>query len=139
MLRSLPIFHHLPLPALEGMAHALERVEYDPGAVIIREGEQGDRFYAIAQGDVEIRQGDVTIGVVGRGASVGEIALLQEGLRTATAVALTPVSAFTLGRVPFLTAVNGHAPTRQGAEAIVGEVRERDSHRRIDGDEGDPE
>ena len=139
LLRSLPIFHRLPLPALEGMAHALERVEYDPGAVIIREGEQGDRFYAIAQGDVEIRQGDVTIGVVGRGAGVGEIALLREGLRTATAVALTPVSAFALGRVSFLTAVNGHAPTRQGAEAIVGEVRERDSYRRIDGDEGDPE
>ena len=136
LLRSLPIFHRLPLPALEGMAHALERVEYDPGAVIIREGEQGDRFYAIAQGDVEIRQGDVTIGVVGRGAGVGEIALLRGGLRTATAVALTPVSAFALGRVSFLTAVNGHAPTQHGAEAIVGEVRERDSHRRVDGDEG---
>lgn len=138
LLRSLPIFHRLPLPALEGMAHALERVEYDPGAVIIREGEQGDRFYAIAQGDVEIRQGEVTIGVVGRGAGVGEIALLREGVRTATAVALTPVSAFALGRVAFLTAVNGHAPTRQGAEAIVGEVRERDSRRRIHGDESDP-
>jgi hypothetical protein len=60
-----------------------------------------------------------------------------EGLRTAIAVALTPVSAFALGRVPFLTAVNGHAPTRQGAEAIVREVRERDSRRRPDGDAGD--
>ena len=138
LLRSLPIFHSLPGPALEGMAHALERVEYDPGAVIIREGDQGDRFYAIAQGDVAIRQGEDTIGVVGRGAGIGEIALLREGLRTATAVALTPVSAFALGRVAFLTAVNGHAPTRQGADAIVGEVRERDSRRRIDGDEGDP-
>jgi len=48
LLRSLPIFRSLPGPALEGMAHALERVEYDPGAVIMREGDQGDRFYPIA-------------------------------------------------------------------------------------------
>ena len=47
LLRSLPIFHGLPGPALEGLAHSLKRVDYETGAAIMREGDQGDRFYAI--------------------------------------------------------------------------------------------
>jgi MFS family permease len=137
LLRSLPIFHGLPAPAVEGIAHALERVEYDPGTVIMREGDPSDRFYAIAHGSVEILQGGHAIAMLGRGAGLGEIALLREGMRTATAVASTSVSAVALDRASFLTAVNGHAPTRQTAEAIVRELRARDQRRRLAPDEGD--
>jgi hypothetical protein len=137
LLRSLEIFHSLPAPALEGIAHALERVEYDAGATIIREGDPGDRFYAIAHGSVEILQGGHPIARLGRGAGLGEIALLREGVRTATAVASTPVSALALDRTSFLTAVNGHAPTRETAEGIVRELRERDLRRSAAPDDGD--
>ena len=137
LLRSLPVFHGLPAPALEGIAHALEPVDYAQGSVIILEGERGDRFYAIAHGRVEILKGGHTIAMLGRGDGLGEIALLREGRRTATAVASTAVSAYALDRASFLTAVNGHAPTRQTAEAIVADLRERDSRRGVEQDEGD--
>jgi hypothetical protein len=137
LLRLLPIFHGLPAPAIEGIAHALERVEYDPGAVIMREGDPGDRFYAIAHGSVQILQGGHAIAILGRGAGLGEIALLRDGRRTATAVASSAVSAVALDRDSFLTAVNGHSPTRQNAEAIVRELRERDLRRGDAPDEGD--
>jgi len=54
LLRAIPLFHVLPGPSLEGLAHALVRVEYAAGAVMIREGDEGDRYYAIADGTVEI-------------------------------------------------------------------------------------
>jgi CRP-like cAMP-binding protein len=129
LLRAVPIFRGLPEPALAGIAHALKPVEYCRGATIVSEGDQGDHFYAIAHGEVEILRGGQPIALAGRGAGLGEIALLREGRRTATAVASTPVSAFALDRASFLAAVNGHAPTRQIAEAIVCDLSERDSHR----------
>ena len=54
LLRSMRIFAPLPAPALEGLARSLEQVRPEPGTVIIREGDTGDRFYAIADGEVEI-------------------------------------------------------------------------------------
>ena len=54
LLRSLPHFADLPGPALETLAGALERVDATPGQVLIRQGEEGDRFYAIADGEVAV-------------------------------------------------------------------------------------
>jgi MFS family permease len=129
LLRSLPVFRCLPAPALEGVARALEPVAYIPGAVILQEGDPGDRFYAIAHGRVEIRQGGRTIATAGRGDGLGEVALLRDGPRTATAVATTAVTAYALDRASFLAVVNGHAPTRETAEAIVRGLREGDASR----------
>ena len=50
LLRLVPIFAPLPAPELEGLARALEPVHVAAGTVVIREGEAGDRFYAIATG-----------------------------------------------------------------------------------------
>jgi MFS family permease len=136
LLRSLPIFRCLPAQELEGLAQILEPVSYAPGEVILREGDQGDRFYAIAHGRVEVLRDGGVIAILGRGAGLGEVSLLEEGSRTATAVASTPVSAWALDRCSFLAAVNGHAPTRQTAEAIVRELRQRDGHRLLGGGDG---
>ena len=54
LLRSLPHFADLPGPALETLAGALERVDAVPGQVLIRQGDDGDRFYAIADGEVAV-------------------------------------------------------------------------------------
>ncbi len=129
LLRSTPVFRGLPGPALEGVAHALRRVEYEPGAQIIRQGGEADRYYAIADGSVEIRQDGHRIRELGRGEGMGEIALLHGGPRTADAVALTPVTVYSLDRDSFLTAVHGHVPTHQAASAVVVEHRERDANR----------
>ena len=131
LLRSLPIFRGLPEPALAEIACVLEPVEYSRGATIVSEGDHADRFYAIAHGQVEIRRDGRTIALAGRGAGLGEVALLREGRRTASAVALTPVSAFALDRGHFLAAVNGHPPTRQTAEAIVRDLTMRDLRRAV--------
>jgi MFS family permease len=129
LLRSIPLFRVLPGPSLEGLAKALERVEYEQGAVMIREGDVGDRYYAIADGTVEIRQAGKRISQLGRGSGLGEIALLHGGPRTATALAETPVTAYALDRESFLTAVNGHVPTLRSAIDIVAEHEDRDRRR----------
>ena len=55
LLRITPLFATLPPVQLEGVAHALEPVEASAGTTIIHQGDEGDRYYAIASGEVEVQ------------------------------------------------------------------------------------
>ena len=119
LLRSLPIFAALPAPALESLARSLVEIRAEAGTEILAEGDAGDRFYAIADGEVEVtRRGDHVATRV-RGEGFGEIALLRDVPRTATATATTDVVLYALERELFVLAVTGHAATTRAAEQIV--------------------
>src|SRR5947207_1964521 len=119
LLRSLPLFAELPAPALEGLAAALTPAEVPAGAVLIRQGEEGDAYYAIAAGQVDDFHDGRFVRRCGRGEGVGEIALLRAVPRTASVVAQTGGTVYRLAREPFLTAVLGHAATQRQAHSIV--------------------
>jgi hypothetical protein len=119
LLRSLPLFAELPAPAIEGLAAALIPVEVPAGTVLIRQGEPGDAYYAIAAGELDVQQDGHLLRRCGRGDGVGEIALLRAVPRTATVAAHTPATVDRLNRESFLTAVLGHAPTNQQAGRII--------------------
>jgi len=119
LLRSLPLFAELPAPAIEGLAAALRPVRLEAGAVLIRQGDPGDAYFAIAAGELDAEQDGHFLGRYGRGDGVGEIALLRAVPRTATVTAHTAATVYQLDRDLFLTAVLGHAPTRRQAEAIA--------------------
>jgi len=119
LLRSLPLFAELPAPAIEGLAAALRPVRLEAGAVLIRQGDPGDAYFAIAAGELDAEQDGHFLGRYGRGDGVGEIALLRAVPRTATVTAHTAATVYQLDRDLFLTAVLGHAPTRRQAEDIA--------------------
>ena len=119
LLRSLPLFRPLPIQALEGVAATATELSVPPGQVILREGEVGDRYYAIADGEVQVtRQGEF-VARLGRGEGFGEIALLEGGIRTATVSTLTGARFLVVDRDPFLVAVTGHGPTHARAAEIA--------------------
>jgi CRP-like cAMP-binding protein len=97
------------------------RVAADADEVIIREGDVGDRFYAIVNGEAVVTRGGELVANRGPGDFFGEIALLRDVPRTATVTATTPVALLALDREPFLEAVTGHPQSRELAEAIVEE------------------
>jgi MFS family permease len=118
LLQSLQLFKPLPPPILERLARGLWPVHFEPGAVILRQGDVGDAFYIVKSGRVRYEvDGEIT-GEEGPGASFGEIALLRDVPRTATVTALTPVHAFALARRPFLEALTGTS-ARAAAEAVA--------------------
>jgi MFS family permease len=119
LLRSLPLFAELPAPAIEGLAAALRPVQLSAGAVLIRQGDPGDAYFAIAAGELDAEQDGQFLGRYGRGDGVGEIALLRDVPRTATVTAHTAATVYRLDRDLFLTAVLGHAPTRRQADRIA--------------------
>ena len=112
-------FADLPAPALEGLAGVLTPARVPAGTVLMRQGGPGDAYYAIAAGELDVRQDGHLLGRCGRGDGVGEIALLRAIPRTATVVAHTAATVYKLDREPFLTAVLGHAPTQRHADRIA--------------------
>lgn len=123
LLRSMRLFAPLPAPAIEGVAHALQAAEAADGTVIVREGDPGDRFYAVADGEVEVSHDGRRIARIGRGDGFGEIALLHDVPRTATVTAVGAVRLYALEKDPFLTAITGHAPAARAAHELVAERR----------------
>jgi Cyclic nucleotide-binding domain/Major Facilitator Superfamily len=119
LLRSLPLFAELPAPAIEGLAAALTPVHLAAGTVLIRQGDLGDAYYAIATGELDARQDGQFLRRCGRGEGVGEIALLRDIPRTATVTAVGAATVYELNREPFLTAILGHSPTQRQADRIV--------------------
>ena len=80
------------------------------GNTIFREGEQGDEFFVVVGGEVEIRSGNRWFETVGQNGIFGEMALIDESPRSATAVALTDVTVAPITEKQFLFLVK-HMPT----------------------------
>jgi Cyclic nucleotide-binding domain len=119
LLRGVPLLALLPEQTLEGLARATERVEAEPGDVVIREGDHGDRFYVIESGRVEVTKEGRHVTNLGPGDFVGEIALLRDVPRTATVTA-TSASVFqTLDRAHFVPAVTGQGEFLEAAEMAM--------------------
>ena len=118
-LRAIPMFGALPAPTLESLASSLQRVEIGAGETVFRQGDPGDRFYIVDSGEVEIEIDGREANVLGSGDSFGEIALLRDIPRTATARARKETQLFALERDAFLGAVTGHAASAEAAESVV--------------------
>ena len=119
ILASVPIFAPLPGGSLEHLASRLVPLRLEPGTMIVREGDSGDRFYIVAEGEVEVSQDGAVLSELGSGGYFGEIALMRDIPRTATVIARTPVVLYALDREDFLAAVTGHPQAAEAAETVM--------------------
>lgn len=100
-LRSISLFKNLRNRELEQVAQLVDEVDLPAGHVLMREGEQSSQAFVIAAGEVRIERGGRQIAMLGPGSVVGEMALLAEGPRTATATLTKPGSLFVLAHREF--------------------------------------
>lgn len=119
LLRRLPIFAPLSAPAIERIMADLIRLDVPTGHVLIREGDEGDRFYVIVEGRAEVTRTGIHVAERRAGEHVGEIALLRDLPRTATVTALTPLRLLALERGRFLEAVTGHPRSHAYVESVA--------------------
>jgi MFS family permease len=122
LLRKVPVFAELPMTAVERVACGLLPLAAPAGTALMSQGDHGDTFVVIATGEIEVSVDGRPIDRLGPGAGVGEIALLRSGPRTATVVAITDVTGYSLDASTFLAAVAGPAAaavTERMAEAYL--------------------
>jgi MFS family permease len=118
-LLAIEMFAPLPAPTLELLASSLDRVSVPAGETVFRQGDHGDHFYIVDSGEIEIEIDGHVANVLEAGGHFGEIALLRDIPRTATARARKETQLYGLDRETFLGAVTGHAASTEAAETGV--------------------
>jgi CRP-like cAMP-binding protein len=105
-LAQVPLFAGLPPRHLKRVGDLTEEVRFMEGATIVRQGEVGDTFYVILEGEAKVAgpSGRV-VNRLRPGEFFGEISLLDGGPRTASVIAETPLRMLALSRSSLLRLV----------------------------------
>jgi CRP-like cAMP-binding protein len=121
VLADVDLLCGLPTTSLEKLARRAEELDVASGTVVVREGGVGDRFYAIADGQVIVTRAGQELAVLGPGDYFGEVALARSTPRNATVTARGAARFVTLSGDAF---VNSVTTTPDGFERL-GQVVER--------------
>jgi CRP-like cAMP-binding protein len=90
-LSRIGLFADLSGETLTKLADRMQREDVQPGTVLIREGEPGDRFFVLLSGVAGVTQSELgQRRVLKAGEFFGEVALTMRVPRTATVTAMTP-------------------------------------------------
>jgi hypothetical protein len=122
VLGNLAMFAPLPPATLEMVARAADTVVVDDGTEIIRQGDEGDSFYAVVDGEFDIVMNGEFIRSAPQGDFFGEVALLSSAPRTATVRAKGRCEVLAIHRDPFLTAITGHETSRSLALDYIADM-----------------
>jgi MFS family permease len=110
LLERLGIFEGTTPQQLEALAAVTKEERMPAGGVVIREGDDPDDLFAIAEGTLQVRRGtgvaEHAVATLGEGDYVGEIGLLEKRPRTATVVAVEPARLLRIPGGDFLRIVN---------------------------------
>jgi CRP/FNR family transcriptional regulator, cyclic AMP receptor protein len=101
------LFRGLSQTELDRLERVAHRRHYDPGAVIVQEGQGGIAFFVVINGHARVtRTGSdgqsVELRKIGPGGVFGEMALFSDRPRTATVTAMEPTECLALHRLEFL-------------------------------------
>jgi CRP-like cAMP-binding protein len=109
LLRSIPLFAKIEPSKLKLLAFTSERLNFDPGQVLFKQGDPGDAAYIVMSGDARISvdtpKGRLDVATLGKGDIVGEIAILCDVPRTATVEAKTQLIALRISKDLFFRLV----------------------------------
>lgn len=117
------VFRALPPRAVETIAGRLATVRVEPGAIIVRQGAPADKFFIIADGEVEVLREEAgltrTVATLGAGQFFGEVAILRDIPRTATVRAVTGATLLALDRETFRALVAQSLATTQDFDRVI--------------------
>jgi len=112
-LKKCPVFESFSPTLLADVANKMQREVHPAGQVIIQQGDEGDKFYIIRQGSVEVIKESMgredIVATLEAGAFFGELALLRKEPRAATIRSSEEVELLTLSKEIFMDVVQKSA------------------------------
>jgi CRP/FNR family transcriptional regulator, cyclic AMP receptor protein len=108
VLRNVPLFADLDEDDLAGLANQMKERRFTEGSPMTSEGKGGAGFFVITEGSASVSvQGEVRA-TLSSGDYFGEIALIDEGTRSASITAATDVTAYGMTSWEFKPFVEDH-------------------------------
>ncbi len=108
VLRRVPLFAGLGERDLVPLADRFQERAFAEGATVVEEGETGTSFFVIADGEADVTVGGNRRATLGAGDYFGEMAILDEGVRTASVTATTELRSYFLTPWEFRPFVEEH-------------------------------
>lgn len=137
-LSEVKLFKDLTPDEMDRFARIVSIRNFRENEEILREGEKGGELYIVYEGDVEVQKktiyGDYYTCAVLTGCSncfFGEVALLDNDVRSATIKSITPVSTFVIEHDDFMSFCNenmviGYKIMREISKLLCGRLRKAD-------------
>jgi CRP/FNR family transcriptional regulator, cyclic AMP receptor protein len=108
LLRRVPLFADLDDAELAQVALLFKERHFAAGETVVKEGSDGAAFFLIESGDATVTVRGATRASLGPGDHFGEIALIDEGVRSATIAATTDLVCYGLTLWEFRPLVIGN-------------------------------
>jgi CRP-like cAMP-binding protein len=126
-LASVPLFSACSKKELQAVARASDELDLPAGRFLCEQGAVGREAFIIVEGTAEVRRNNRKVATLTTGACVGELALLDHGPRTATAVCESDCTVLVVDRRNFLAIVeSSHTLTSRLLEYMAARIRELD-------------
>lgn len=109
-LKSVPLFTELTYQQLVRLMNLTRTRAVSPGTVVCKEGEPGDQFFVVLDGEIELSKDGARITTLGAGDHFGEMALLDRQARSATATATADGRLLSLSRHDFYEILRKEPP-----------------------------
>jgi CRP-like cAMP-binding protein len=94
LIQQVPLFSDLDKKDLQGLASSMKERTFEEGDTVASEGQTGVGFFIIDEGEATISVKGEERATLGHGDYFGEVALIDDGARTATITAKTPLKCY---------------------------------------------
>jgi CRP/FNR family cyclic AMP-dependent transcriptional regulator len=94
LIKQVPLFNDLNKSELQGLASSMKERQFDEGATVASEGQTGIGFFIIDEGEATVSVHGQEVRTLTHGDYFGEVALIDDGARTATITAKTPLKCY---------------------------------------------
>ena len=101
VIMRMPLFARLAERELLRVMQVVDVIAFEPGQVVVREGDRGDELFIVLRGNARITRGDITLLEIGPGDHFGEMALIRAMPRSATVTATAHSELIALRRGDF--------------------------------------
>lgn len=122
-LRQCPLFSSFTARTLTEVADKMSLEKHPAGAVIIRQGDPGDKFYLIREGKADVTvadaKGERKVASLGEGDFFGEAALLTGEPRNATVRAIEDIELYALGKPDFDAVIEASATFKEELRKVL--------------------
>ena len=128
-LRNVELFRHCSDRVLNDIAGLVSESHFGAGEMLCQQGRIGRQAFVILDGEAAVDISGTRVGTLGPGKVVGEMALIDQGPRSATVTALSPMTVLTLSVNEFRSLLDGGGdPVHEILVQLSGRLRELERH-----------